>query len=913
MDDEYNKFLSYFESEKIETWENSYINYKNICKEIINLFQTQKEATKKKNEIIEKTKSTILKKTKTNDNNKNFNKALDKIIDENNNEIEYQKTKSQIITGESIVSREKIKSFFQLLDKEVKKLNVFYSSKEKDIYQSINKKIQNKSQIKEKPCQDILKEIDDLDYLNELCLQVLCFIYINIQALKSILRILDKSINNEDQSISYKYIKKFLSQNNSDLIYILSFKTLDETILSIQGILEEYKKVLENNPNYKNNIEYKKNFKDFKKNIKTNRSKFDEVHEKIFNELKEWKKYLDINLDLPSSSRNSIFKDTSFVGDSLEIKKPKHISKEKNKNINNNYNDKENAGLSFSKSSNDDSFKNIKLEISDLMNDDGNVSNTTKKLLSKENISNIRLFFLLVFFYSYSYFIIIPKILYILAKKIETESNPDPNSASDSNTDSNIDSDNLFKLKYRPYYGIIISLPILGNFISQQYIMNLIKWNFKLTLIRSLIYVILHYILFILGILIKEINILFIARFLLGLSSLDRLCKLYIDICVPETKQVKANQFYLTSIYSGNIAGIILSDLEILLISVLSKKKNSTILIKYEYFYTISCIIFIYISISVIISFNNPSNKEFKIINDSIAEYNKENRLLTKFLDKDEKEKVQKQEDLFENVNKTMPLYEDNQLKNYSTQVEKKKSSHFTKVFVLLIFFLITAQYGNESNLMFLSRIYEMEKEIKKAETLYNINENIYYYSFIGYILISLSYLITLLSVKKFLKKIFFKESSKIILIILFSLLFIFLLGFFLLAIFEHSSHEIIKNEFEYWSMLVFFGIFIMIFISELLIIVIINLFIGLLPFEKFKFFCCFASKYINITEVLSRLLPGLIYLFINTIKTNDDSFSLMFIIGIELFFILISIFCCIKCKYLLKSHSLTRIFNTKN
>ena len=894
MNDEYNKFLSYFESEKIESWENSYINYERIYKEIINLFQTQKELTNKKKEIIEKTKSTILKKTKTNDNNKNFNKALEKIIDDNNNEIEYQKTKSQIITGESIVNREKIKSFFQLLDQEVKKLNVFYSSKEKDIYQNINTKIQKKSKIKEKSCEDILKEIDELDYLNELCLQVLCFIHLNIQALKSILRILDKSLNNEDQSISYKYIKKFLSQNNSDLIYILSFKTLDETILSIQGIFEEYKNIIENDSTYKNNIEFKNNFRDFKRNIKANRSKFDEVHEKIFNELKDWKKYLNINLDLPSSSKNSIFKETSFVGDSLEIKKHKHISKEKKKNINNNYNDKKNNGLNYNQTSSDDSFgKNIKLEISDFMNDDGNISNTTKKLLSKENISNIRLFFLLVFFYSYSYFLIIPKIIYILTRKKKGKT--------EAYTDST----------YMLYYGIIISLPTLGNFISQQYIVNLIKWNFKYILIRSLFYVCSHYILFITGIITEKIFLLFFARFILGLSSLDRLCKLYIDICVPETKQVKINQLYLTSIYSGNIAGIILSDLEVFLISILFKKKDNKILIKFEFLYAFSCIIFIFISFLVIISFNNPSNKKFKIINDSIAEYNKENRLLTKFLDKDEKEKVQKQEDLFENINKTMPLYEDNQLRNYSTQVEKKKSSHFTKVFVLLIFFLITSQYANESNLMFLSRIYELEKSITKKDDLFSIEESIYYYSFFGYILISLSYLISFIALKFFLKKIFFKETSKKILLLLFSVLFILLLGFFLLAIFEHSQHLIRKKEFNYWSMFIFFGIFIMIFISEFLIIVIINLFIGLLPFEKFKFYCCLASKFINITEVFSRLLPGLIYMFIYKIK--DESFSLMSIIGIELIFILISIFCCIKCKYLLKSHSLTRVFSTKN
>ena len=41
------------------------------------------------------------------------------------------------------------------------------------------------------------------------------------------------------------------------------------------------------------------------------------IHEKIFLELNQWEKYLNISLGLPTSSNNSIFKNTDLTGDSI--------------------------------------------------------------------------------------------------------------------------------------------------------------------------------------------------------------------------------------------------------------------------------------------------------------------------------------------------------------------------------------------------------------------------------------------------------------------------------------------------------------------------------------------------------------------------------------------------------------------
>ena len=171
--DSYKEFLENFNSEKVTAWENHYINYKNIVQEIFILFNTVKNEhdTKKKRQQsiieLEENQKSNTTENKTNDNNITPNG------NSNNNTNYTEEINNTIETKDSSMSRDKIKSLFALLDKEVKKLHIFYSSKEKDIYQNINKKIQNKSNIINKSCDEIIKEIDNLDYLSQLCLNVL--------------------------------------------------------------------------------------------------------------------------------------------------------------------------------------------------------------------------------------------------------------------------------------------------------------------------------------------------------------------------------------------------------------------------------------------------------------------------------------------------------------------------------------------------------------------------------------------------------------------------------------------------------------------------------------------------------------------------------------------------------------------
>ena len=869
-------FLEYYESEKVKNWENSYINYKKLIEELSNLFITKQSESQQVNEDILESNN------------------LDN-IDITTNETNNEKEKKDSIT------KEKVKSFFKSLDQEVKKIYIFYSSKEKDIYQSLNKKIKNKSKINDKSCDEILKAMDELDYLCQLCAQIVIFIHLNIQALKSILSILEDTLNIEDFSISYNYIKKFLSKNNSDLIYILSFKTLEESIISIQGIFDENIKTLKNKDEYKKNNKIKSEYKKFKNNIKKNISKFDEIHEKIFSELTQWKKYLDVNLDLPSSSRNSIFRETSFVGDMFNKKrKVMPLSIEDNKNED----DIISPGLVTIKSLDRESAADLKSDLSNIFNQEDDISEISKKLLSKENSFNLKMFYILVFFYNYSYFVIIPKILYILENKLNEDGS-----------------------KYKKFYGLIISFPSLGSLISKYYLIYLIKYNFKLTLIRSLFYLFSHYALFVLGIELENIFLLFMGRFLLGLSSLDRLCKIYIDQCIPSTKHSKTSRNYLTSIYLGYIIGLIASDIEIIIIALLSEKrkdyktyeeyKEENPSNEYEFLYTINGILFFIISIIVIFNFKNPNDKQFKIINESIIDFYKENRLTTNFIDKDEKEAVENQQDLFKKANDLSELSGENELRNYSNEIERKNINHFYKVFFLLVLFLITSQYTSENNLMILPRLFELDKNYKSHYYggddndiyNYNIKDDYYYISYFGYIFTSLIYLISLLVQKYFLSKIYYKKSSQKTLLILFGLPIINLFASF----WPYFKSDYDSENGSIKSFLPVLGNSLMIFDSEFLILVTVNLFIGLLPIDVK--ICCFkSSTLINIIVKLFRLFPGLIYFILEYFDDSSQRLRHLYSLGFELFLFIVSfLFCLFKGNHLLKSYSITRILYLKN
>ena len=167
----FEKFGKFFNSEKVKTWDNDYINYNGLITEIKGLMEFQKKIIKENpNNILSLSKSTIIesneiirdlnktgsneKSSEISENIKGVSNPLSFIINKSHS-LQDKEEKGNLILNKGIYKdisfnnqideiktqiKEKIKAFINELDKEVKKIYIFYSSKEKEIYQKINKK-----------------------------------------------------------------------------------------------------------------------------------------------------------------------------------------------------------------------------------------------------------------------------------------------------------------------------------------------------------------------------------------------------------------------------------------------------------------------------------------------------------------------------------------------------------------------------------------------------------------------------------------------------------------------------------------------------------------------------------------------------------------------------------------------------
>jgi len=813
-----------FELEKVKSWDQYYINYNKAVDSIKDLIIFLKN-------LVYKTKAEE-EKNKNNNNSKDLEQSKKlKKVGGIPTLLKTFKTNTEEDKKKEI--QEKIQKFIEFLDDEIKKIYIFFSSTEKDIYQKINKKIQNKDAISNKASNDILKELKSIKYISELCKQLIIFIFWNIKALKNILLLFDNSTKEVVESLSYSYIKKLLSKNNSDLIYILNFKTLDETILALGQLSNEFKTIINKDTNFKQNEEQQKVFNDNNNDIKSNINEYNQMHGQIFNELSEWQKYLNVNLELPNSSNNSLFRRTSFIGDyypsdNETLNSNDYLSQ--NINLYNEINeDNSSCNDSYSYSFDKNDIKILmkyKITFSkSLINDEFSKSSIKiDKILSKENINNLKFVYSFIFFYIYSYCIIITllnKRFFIILETTE----------------------NLFY-----FFGIIITLPILGNLLSLTYINKLIKYNFKGALLISLFFVLLHYVFVFFGIgvfyqtkLLKiPIILLCIGRVFLGLSSLKLLGKEYINLYIPKQIQIRSNQTSLKCEYWGYIISFFSMGIQNLFDS---DGDEDIFIISVILLIVLNGPFLLIIIILAIKHFKDPSNTKFKILSSSFYKQNRKNLITSNMaLEQNERQIIEEQETDFENANNITLLSGVNHLKKYSNKIEENKKYYLKTIFVFLNILLFTSQYTSENCLIFISII--NIKDITKDNTDFK-------YGLFGN---SICYLISLLLQNCFLQKISQKNlNMKILILISFISMIIYILDILCIAT---------TIDFDLYNFLFIFN-GLMIIISDFFKIITINLFIGLLPTENFDFFCFKSNNFVMISNKIVRLIPGLLTIFL--------------------------------------------------
>ena len=844
------EFLKEFEDEKVKEWNDSYLDYTNLKNKINKIkdiyFKNKdiKSENDKKGEIEEK-KQIKLNEIITSEKKSNVIENIDEIDEslENNNDI---------LSNFSMETEEKLnilgmptKKFMELLDEQIKKIHIFYTRKEKKLYDDMNLQLRLYESLKNKNNNERKMQIvTDLDYLSNFSYELIKYVYINIKALKRILKIFDLKL----VKISYNYLKKNLSKNNCNLVYILNFKILDEVLVVIQQLFLSIKEDLLAAKYFNNKNNEKDTFDESCNEINESLEMIDDLYQDIFDELKPWEKYLKISLGQPTSCYKSVFKGTSFFGDSLfnnsrkeKRKKNKNKSKKISKNKSSIKIEEKEENLIYIKDV-DEKLDKINEEKkafyknSDLFEKSDIFSYRTKNVLNSSNLRNLKILYALVLFFSFSYSFLIPSIIIMMKDK------------------------QFYDLIF--LYSIILSVHSLGNYISKFIFKCLINMPFKTILLFYYFIFLVHYALLLFGAFYPKnkcsIVIIIEGRFLLGFSYLRHLSKEYVDQFVPKINQINANKNYMFYLYIGFALGILSNSLYFF-------NENNFNLGSYK-INLIQFLISVYLLLALILFFvvicNFIEPKNNILLNEEFLEETKKHRLSRNLVDNKEKEKAAFHDKNYSIANTSVEFAQTNLLTNFISQ--HLDMNYYNKICIILLFLLISTEYTRENLLILIPRLFYYIYKIYP-----NGNEVNKYLFLFSVIFFALFYFLSYIFIRYFLKKHYTMNYKTGLLFIMMFILFILSLSFIILI-------KPYKKTFDNLFISIIFPQIItsiLFMLNEIYHIIIINIFIYLLPSEEIKFCCIKLSSLINFATKFIRIIPSIIIIILY-FSFNDEDFE---------------------------------------
>ena len=151
--------------------------------------------------------------------------------------------------------------FKKALDKDIKSVYIFFAGKERILYKQINESLYLKKDdeiFNLKGYTDVFKHLQEI---SELSLQMSFFIYYNLKAVIKILKKYDKKVvtpKNKDYQIRFTYIQTKIEEQNSDILYLIKFKMIDEVNLLLENLISKLMKEFKLN---KDNLEDENNDK----------------------------------------------------------------------------------------------------------------------------------------------------------------------------------------------------------------------------------------------------------------------------------------------------------------------------------------------------------------------------------------------------------------------------------------------------------------------------------------------------------------------------------------------------------------------------------------------------------------------------------------------------------------------------
>ena len=413
---------------------------------------------------------------------------------------------------------DKIKKFTEELDKEIKRVYIFFTNKEKKLYKDINKYLHQKEDYAEFELSEYLTQFNLLLELSVYNFNLSIFTYYNLKAILKILKKFDKKIigaKNKKRHIFFNYIQAKLEEQNSDMLYLFRFKMIDEVNAIMESLIKYLKECLKNNK------------KKFKKEEALNEAGNGTVTPD------------DENTNSLINSDNNKGPSYNEVYNSIEI-----IDKKIKRNI-------KNIDLiamstirlfgpwkKFLRISSDVSSRlmqmNQEIFIADNDNDDPKYSRNMSIALnisfSTENKFNIMVTLFHGFFYCFSFTVIIPTYTYYLDDFFEN---------SKDGTDG------------KDYYGLLMMMAPIGALCGYMYETMFFKCSTKIPYILSLLEIIVGNIFYICAKISNQLSFLFISRFLIGISNLRTHNKMYIINYLSK----KDTNFYLTMFHGSSILG----------------------------------------------------------------------------------------------------------------------------------------------------------------------------------------------------------------------------------------------------------------------------------------------------------------------------------------------------------------------
>ena len=529
--------------------------------------------------------------------------------------------------------------FNEKLEKELKKIYIFFVQQERELYLKINYHLHARIRYEEFSMIQINKELDELQNLSNLVNLTSNYIYINITGMSKILKKFDKkfkrfNLNFEENFIIEKYKKK-----NSDLLYINQYKIIDEVGACLDQLYFELKEqydYLINNPikeenNMRTNLLNEKIREELKSDDDNSLYTDSSKEEKLISDNESNNKYI-VN-DNESNNKDLVNDNGSNNKDLVNDNENNNIdlSNDKNETIKNKFQKLKQSmkyiEIFYRKTAkifklwkrylNKNDYKSRIYSVKnagEIADSDSKISNDIEKnncleknkidkkvqhYLSRESYWNIRIILAQALVMSITSTYILPKIFYLLKHK------------------DFLKDEYIIRLRKGYYCGLIIAMSPLGGLFSMLFSHFIIKKSYKAAIILSSVLSLIGNFIFIEGITYSNIYLICIGRLLTGFSLNTPVHRNYLLYFIPKRRMKRYLLYFKLIVLLGNSLGPLLSFICFLFKDF--KFKNKSLFNKYTMPGWICLFASLILLIIIILLFSEPLSSKFIIYGEGQA------------------------------------------------------------------------------------------------------------------------------------------------------------------------------------------------------------------------------------------------------------------------------------------------------